>query len=142
MRKDILESAWLHYTLLVLFLAGATTGGLVLLGCDDTDPDAVVPDDTQRYPDGGVVFLENDSRTEARVNLRPKLYGQPVKWYKPKGQPYLEIPDPSKSNEVVILRPPDDLEETEVTVEGDFQKDGKSYHVSKHVHVENSPRPK
>jgi len=142
MQKNKLESAWLHYTLLVLLLAGATTGGLVLLGCNDIDPDAVVPDVGQRWPDGGVVFLPDDSRESARVNLRPKLDGQPVKWYKPKNQPYLEAPDPSKSNEIVILRPPDDLEETEVTVEGDFQKDGKNYHVSKHVHVVNNPRPK
>ncbi len=141
MRKDVLESAWLHYALLVLLLAGATTGGLVLLGCEDTDPDAAVQDPTQQFEGGGVAFLEGDPRTEARVNLRPTYGGQPVKWYVPKGQPYLEIPDPKKSNEIVILRPPNDLEETDVTVEGDFQKNGNSHHVTKWVHIVNSPRP-
>ena len=98
-------------------------------------------DPTQQFEGGGVIFLEDDPRSEARVNLRPTYWGEPIKWYVPKGQPYLAIPDPQKSNEIVILRPPNDLEETDVTVEGDYQKNGKSYHVTKWVHVENSPRP-
>ncbi len=142
MQKRRLDSSWLHYALLVLLLAGATTGGLIVLGCDGEDGrGASALDPTQRYPGGGVIFREDDSRTQARVDLNPNYWDAPVKWYVPKGQPYLQIPDPKKSNELVILRPPNDVEESEVTVEGDYQKNGTSYHVIRFVHIANQYRP-
>jgi len=131
-----LYSWWFHYLLLVLLLAGATTGGLILLGCAG-DQDATALDPTQHYPGGGVIFRDDDPRTEARVNLAPTYWDSPVKWYVPKYQPYAAIPDPNKSNELVIKRPPAGVTESEVTVEGDYTKNGTNYHVTKHVHIEN-----
>ena len=135
-RREVLDSCWLHYAVLVLLLAGASTGGLILLGCAG-DQDAKALDPTQHYPGGGVIFREEDQGTEARVDLAPNYWDAPVKWYVPKYQPYAVIRDPNKSNELTILRPPDGVPQSEVTVEGDYTKNGTNYHITKHVHIEN-----
>jgi len=142
-RKKTLESAWFHYTLLVLLIAGATSGGLVFLGCDGAgpleDPDYTVNSESHQFEWGGVIFPGDNPDQETTVNMND-LYGSgshKVQWYKPKNQPYLKIPDPNRSWEIVIVRPPDDVGQTEVTVEGDSQYT----HVTKTIHVENYPRP-
>ena len=141
MRKDILDSQWIQYLLLVLLLAGGTTGGLILLGCDGQDAQGTqVVDPNQRDGEGGVFFGSLDPRTQAEVIVSPTERDEEVKWYVPKGQPYLSIPDPQNSNQIRILRPPDDVRKTTVTVEGDYTKNGTSHHVSRYIHVTNAPK--
>jgi len=138
MRKEILDSQWIQYLLLVLLLAGATSGGLILLGCDGPDAEGTqVMDPTQRDGKGGVFFRGGDPRSEARVIVSPSIQDEEVKWYVPKYQPYAVIRDPNKSNELTILRPPDGVLQSEVTVEGNYTKNGTNYHITKHVHIEN-----
>jgi hypothetical protein len=141
MRKAVFDSAWFHYGLLVLLLAGATSGGLILLGClgqDANGTQVVEPD--QRDGDGGVYFDSQDPRTEARVIVSPSIADEEVNWYVPKGQPYLEIRDPKNCNQITILRPPDNVRKTTVTVEGDFTKNGATHHVARYIHVTNAPK--
>jgi len=142
MRRKTLDSCWFQYALLILLVAGGTTGGLILLGCFDwemTDGSQVV--DRQHHYDGqgGVKFGSFDPDTKADVTLSPTVQGEKVTWYKPKYQPYLEIPDPNNSNQIRILRPPSDVRESTVTVEGDYTKDGTNHHVSRYIHVTNEP---
>lgn len=109
MRRDIGNSRLLHYTLLVLSLAGATVGGLVFLGCwgPKQVQDVTVVDPTQANPEGGVQFGKSDPRQTARVNLTPDVDGHPVTWKcgdSPTDQSYSRIPDPAKSHEVEVSR--------------------------------------
>jgi len=135
MRKEIFDSRFVHYALLMLSLAAASAGGLILLGCfPEAAKDVTVVDPTQRNDEGGVRFLRSETRTEARVNLSPKWRGEPVKWtLAPGHQDYARIPDPTKSNEVVILNPGE--YGTEVKFEGKYEKNGRQWSVNTIVHV-------
>ena len=140
MRKEILDSQWIQYLLLVLLLAGATSGGLILLGCDGPDAEGTqVMDPTQRDGEGGVFFRGEDPRSEAPVIVSPSIQDEEVKWYVPKYQPYAVLRDPN-SNEFTILRPPDDVRNSTVTVEGDYTKNGQNHHVTRYIHVTNAPK--
>ena len=137
MRKEIFDSRFVHYALLVLSLAAASTGGLILLGCfPEAAKDVTVVDPTQRNDKGGVKFLRTETRTEARVNLSPKWRGEPVKWsLTPGQQDYARIPDSTKSNEVVVLHPPGEWG-TEVKFEGKYEKNGRQWSVYTIIHVD------
>ena len=140
MRKDTIESAWLHYALLLLLRVGALTVGLLPLGCTLEDPDATVTNEHQRYPGGGVQFDDWNPNATAPVVLKEKVGDQKIKWYVPKGQPYLNIPDLNKPNQIEILRPPNDVRETVVTIDGDYQSHGNTRHIQKLIRVTNFAR--
>ncbi len=138
MRKEILDSRFVHYALLVLSLSAASAGGLILLGClyPETAKDVTVVDPTQRFDNGGVRFLKSESKTEARVNLSPKWRGEPVKWTVAANHTDIaQIPDSSKSNEAVVLFPSDGWSR-DVVFEGKYEKNGRQWAVHTIVHVE------
>jgi hypothetical protein len=143
MRRKISNSRWLYYGLFVLVLTAATAGKLVLLGCKgdpvETTKDITWVDPTQRDPDGRVWFREGDGgKTEARLILPATYDGAPVTWRVRKDKrPYAYIPDPARSNEVVILRPTtqDWGNPHAAEFEGEYQKDGKTRNTYKYVPV-------
>jgi len=137
MRKQILNSRLLHYTLLVLSLSGATVGGLVLLGCDfENMKDVTVVDPTQRCGYGGVVFYRSENKTQASVRLAATVEGQPVKWVPAySSENITQIPDPSKSNEAIILCPPEVQQSGGAQFNGTYTVDGQTKHVTSYVPI-------
>ena len=141
MWKKRFDSCWLHYALLALLLAGGTTGGLILLGCDLVDAQgSEVEEPSQRDGEGGILFSPEDPRQEAKTTVSPTVDGEEVQWYVPKYQ-YAWIEDAQKSNQIIVVRPPDDVREAVVTIEGDYEKDGTGHHVTRHIRIQNYPRP-
>ncbi len=136
MRKQIVDSRLLHYALLVMSLSVATVGGLVLLGCFSNQvQDVTVVDPEQRDAEGGVKFSRTANRTEASVNLAATLEGQPVTWHRgiPDDNVSL-IPDPTKSNEVLI-RMPESVGYHHVMFTGSYTVNGRAKEVITYVPV-------